>query len=820
MIGWGGVTVITMTRAAAGQSSVCSFAELTREQGSLAGGKGRTLSELSQAGYPVPAGFIVLMTAFQDDELRPEAWEQVRAALAKLRGDAAECAYAVRSSAQTEDSASASFAGGFETVLDVRDEQSVRDAIATVRKSRHASRVAAYSHAQGLLAAHDLAVIVQRLVAADFAGVLFTADPVTGSRTAMVGNYVRGLGDELVSGKVSGTSFTFEVPRGTYVGPAELRPLARSLYKLATRLERERGAPQDIEWAVASGRIALLQTRPITTLRADNPATGEWNDSLTGDCLWASTCFGEAVPDVMTPSTWSLLQFMHARTLPLVSLNGCRAIGNVGGRYYMNLSVFFSLNEAVGVNRKRFLELSEPSFGRFPEDLEIPLIPFPLLRVFAGNLPTLLRISWAARASRKRFAAFLAEAPGRCAALRTRIEAAATPAVLLALWRSELEPFFHECCLMLKAVDVPGNYAQELRRELTALVSEADASALLAGLSDGARHLDSLGPLLGLGQLFRGEIDRQTYAARYGHRGAHEFEISIPRPAEEPDWLDRQLAGLKQAPLDVTAQLARRQEEHEAAWERLRNRHPRKATSIRRQLDQIAKEARNREAARSEAIRAFWALRAFFQRAGALTGQGEATFFLSLVELLAVLDGDDSALAWVPARRATHARYCALPRYPALIRGRFDPLKWAADPLRRSDIFNARGHSSPAGDAITGFPGAVGIVQGRARVLHTIEDGDALQTGEILVTTTTNVGWTLLFPRAAAVVTDIGAPLSHAAIVARELGIPAVVGCGNATVRIRTGDLVRVDGAQGTVEVLEASKGLPQGGAENPPPRL
>ena len=82
------------------------------------------------------------------------------------------------------------------------------------------------------------------------------------------------------------------------------------------------------------------------------------------------------------------------------------------------------------------------------------------------------------------------------------------------------------------------------------------------------------------------------------------------------------------------------------------------------------------------------------------------------------------------------------------------------------------------------------------------EDGSQLQAGEILVTVTTNVGWTPLFPRLAAIVTDVGAPLSHAAIVARELGIPAVVGCGNATMRLKTGDRVRVDGGRGTVEIL------------------
>jgi phosphoenolpyruvate synthase/pyruvate phosphate dikinase len=105
--------------------------------------------------------------------------------------------------------------------------------------------------------------------------------------------------------------------------------------------------------------------------------------------------------------------------------------------------------------------------------------------------------------------------------------------------------------------------------------------------------------------------------------------------------------------------------------------------------------------------------------------------------------------------------------------------------------------------SITGSPGSVGQVEASVRRLDRPEDGDQLQAGEVLVTKQTDVAWTLLFPRAAAVVTDFGAPLSHAAIVARELTIPAVVGCGHATMQLKTGDRVRVGGGRGTVEILQ-----------------
>jgi phosphohistidine swiveling domain-containing protein len=227
------------------------------------------------------------------------------------------------------------------------------------------------------------------------------------------------------------------------------------------------------------------------------------------------------------------------------------------------------------------------------------------------------------------------------------------------------------------------------------------------------------------------------YAATWGHRSHDEFEISTPRPGEDTAWLNR-------LSVDDSAELLVRQaKERDAAWQRLRARHPRKVASVSRRLAKAAVAARKREQARSEFARCFWVF--------------------------------------------------------------FDPESWAASPSRRLDVFDATTSYAPLGDAITGFPGVPGIIEGVARVVSTVEEAEALLPGEILVTTVTNVGWTPLFPRAAAVVTDIGAPLSHAAIVARELGIPAVVGCGNATTRLKTGDQVRVDGGKGTVTVLTST---------------
>jgi phosphoenolpyruvate synthase/pyruvate phosphate dikinase len=235
---------------------VRSFTELDTGQQARAGGKGGALARLYQAGYPTPDGFVILPDAFDGDALKPEAWRQVEAELARLRRSD-QTAVAVRSSALSEDSAQASFGGQFETVLDVRTDAEIRDAIATVQQSRRNERVQAYSRAKGLDLDHEIAVVVQRLVPAEMAGVLFTADPVSGDRTRMMGNFVHGLGEQLVSGEADADEFLLTRPNGTYTGPDDLKVFARKLYKLGERLEKELGCPQDIEWAVAGGKLYL-----------------------------------------------------------------------------------------------------------------------------------------------------------------------------------------------------------------------------------------------------------------------------------------------------------------------------------------------------------------------------------------------------------------------------------------------------------------------------------------------------------------------------------------------------------------------------------
>lgn len=811
------------------------------------GGKGASLARLARAGLPVPGGFHVTTEAYRmfvsvfGDEIDPGDPARttalfdhhdvpVRVAEEILRAYRAlgeEVPVAVRSSATAEDLPEMSFAGQQDSYLNVCGD-ALLEAVKRCWGSLWNERAIAYRDQHGI--PHEgvaLAVVVQELVDADAAGILFTANPVTGARDETVINASWGLGEAVVGGQVTPdtvvishgaviqdragdkTVMTVRTPTGTEQRsvPDELRrqPVlddrqALELAGIGARVQELYDVPMDVEWTRAGGAFAIVQARPITALK---PRVEEWNDSLKGDYLWTAGNLGEAIPDVMTPITWSFVRLFIHEAMSASAMPDFDLVGNIGGRFYMNLSPIYSMAEALGMRRR--LGMIENVFGKIPPGLDVPKVKAPRWQIIKRAVPMAIGVRRRARTNLTGMRGFLATSQLRCEELHARIAATGSGPELANLYEREIEPHLVTSCRMLEAAGRQGGSALiRTRDRLRRMVGDTDAEAMLTGVGDGG-ELASMGLLMGLTRLVREEITRDEFARTYGHRGPHEFEISIPRPGEDPGWIDAQLAGLRDLRTGTEALLARQEKAKDEAWARFAERYPGKQAAMREQVRRWGGVVRDREATRSENMRAFWVLRAFVVRAGELTGRGGDVFYLYLEELLDLLRGDAAALERVPVRRATYQQYVALPPYPALIVGRFDPVRWAADPDRRTDIYDARGDTVPVSDTVTGFPGAPGVVEGIARVISRPEQGDRLQPGEILVTTLTNVGWTPMFPRAAAVVTDMGAPLSHASIVARELGIPAVVGTGNATMRLRDGDRIRVDGERGTVELRSSS---------------
>ena len=778
---------------------VISFTDLLESERSAAGGKGGTLSRLYQSGMPVPDGFIIMPSAFDQEDLHDEAWSEIQKRLNIMRQGDPEIAFAVRSSALAEDSAYASFAGEFETVLDVRTDQALRAAILQVHSSRLSDRVKAYSQAKGITEEQEIAIVIQRLIRADISGILFTADPVTSDLTSMPGNFVYGFGEELVAGEVEPFTFSFKRANGTYAGPSDLKPYAKRLYRLAVKLETDLECPQDIEWALADGQIYILQSRPITTLIDYDPVKCEWNTSFTGDYAWVSS---EVFTDTMTPASWSIWKKFQN----VDEVFGVKAIGNICGHFYMNMSFAGAMIKLTGKDLDYLTNYVKLTTGFDLRKIEIPELPVSRWNLIKFLIPLMMDMLPKQLKLMKRHEEILKDNVKWCEKTRELIKSIEDKSELAEMWLDELWPVYWDL-LQLQDKSNEDYFLPFLsvRENLISLVGKERAEALLANLVGESGDLSSLGQLHGLQQLADGEISPEDYLRIAGHRPPSENEISTPRFYEDPDWINKQLADYKKNTIDYRKMGTEKRKKFKQVWDEFAQDYPKQSKKIWAGLEKTINGMEKRERIRSELTRALGVFRDWFLRAGELTSLGDDVFYLQNEEVQQLLKGEDCWLEIVAPRKEAYQRHLALPTLPMMISGRFDPYTWEKDPNRRSDYYDAHKPmpKRQESDLVQGLPGSAGQVEGTVRIIHSPAQINEFQIGEILVAPSTNVGWTPLFPRATAVITDIGAPLSHAAIVARELGIPAVVGTGNSSSVLKTGDRVRVDGSHGIVEILE-----------------
>ena len=306
-----------------------------------------------------------------------------------------------------------------------------------------------------------------------------------------------------------------------------------------------------------------------------------------------------------------------------------------------------------------------------------------------------------------------------------------------------------------------------------------------------------------LEDLAEGNITKEEYISECGHRHANEMELMMPFPYEDPAFPDKLIEEHRSSGINVRKMKERSEANFEEALKEFDELYPSKAKKIRKDLAKYAAANEDRERVRNKGVKIFCALRKYLLRIGdVLNIENDGIFMLYMDEILELLSGDETIREKIEPRRKLYNSYLEYPQFPNVILGKFDPDSWVKDPNRRNDFYAFGKDTTELSDnAVKGFPGATGTVTGKVRVISDIADASLLEEGEILVTCATNIGWTVYFPKAAAIITDIGAPLSHAAIVAREFGIPAVVGCGNATTVLKTGDIVTVNGGAGTVEI-------------------
>ncbi|MHA7221735.1 PEP/pyruvate-binding domain-containing protein [Arthrobacter sp. RHLT1-20] len=871
-----------------------------------AGGKAANLGELLRAGLPVPAGFCLTTDAYRR-AMASAGLEAIHAALsataaddlpalAGLAGsardlvlaaavpadiaDAVRSAYtalgadvpvAVRSSATAEDLPLASFAGQQDTYLNVVGSEGVLAAVRQCWASLWTDRAVSYRATHGISPSTvSLAVVVQRMVDAAVAGVLFTANPVTGRRHEAVIDASPGLGEAVVSGAVNPDHFVVDsatqriLERRIGSKGLSIRPLPgggterieqpaggsapclddaelAALELLGRRAEVHFGSPQDLEWAIDGDGVPwLTQSRPVTTLypQPDKPPAKE------GLRVYLCFSLAQGLTRPLTPmglAGFRLIASSVARAAHFEvpePRDGPSPYLQAGQRLFFDLTPVVRSSAGRAIVPRVFDVMESRSavvLRRLFEDPRFSVTiksPFRVLRHVApvaarARVPeSLLRALFRPEAALRHLERF-----GERFRAALVVPAGSTPVQRLdhaeRILGQELFPVVPNV-LPLPALGFallaaagkllgrrtePGELQAVLRGLPNNVTTEMDlalwrlASAVRADAGSAAVFADEPLP-----ELVRRYRDRGLPAVvqsglagfldRYGHRAVAEIDVGMPRWSDDPTHILGVLANYLRledpalAPDRQFNKAAREAEESvrsliAEAGERSRLR----AALVRAALKRIRLFAGLRELPKYHIVEALASVREQLAAVGtelAATGcidDAGDVYFLDLIEARAGLNG--AKLHGVVAQRRT--------AYEEELGRRHIPRVLLSDGTEPEALNTGSGVTGRAGTGVlTGTPASAGTVTARARVIMDPQ-GAQLEPGEILVAPSTDPGWTPLFLTAGGLVMEMGGPNSHGAVVAREYGIPAVVGVPDATSRIATGNNITVDGAAGTV---------------------
>ncbi|MCZ9884238.1 PEP/pyruvate-binding domain-containing protein [Arthrobacter sp. B2a2-09] len=932
---------------------IYNFADVQAGDVAVAGGKGVGLGNLVRAGLPVPPGFVLTTAAYEafvdanglqarieelaalPSEATPQDYEDASAAIRALftggtmpsaiayelaaayerlraddgdrdgdrddgapvavRGDGAPVA--VRSSATAEDLASASFAGQQETYLNVRGAEALDAAVLDCWSSLWTARAMAYRDREGIaLGDVRLAVVVQRMVEAEAAGVMFTANPANGRRDQIVISAAWGLGESVVSGTVTTDDVVVEAGSGRVLSrrtadkevmtvyadggapdqaaegapdghapdqggtaeqpvPAVLRNravlddgAAAALARYGSRIADYFGTPQDIEWARADGNFFMLQSRPITALpepAADTPDT--WPLPYPKG-LYFRASIVEQLPDPLSPLfadlidgsvTRSLQALMNEAVGSEVVRDGDVGLPTINGYayyYYRTSGMWRVMGKAPGAMVALAQGKAHMGVGGWRE--------------FSHPRYKDVLKDWSAKSAGELSGEELFEG------VRTLLDAGtvyytAVESVIPIAATSEISFRAYYDKLIRRAGDPPAEtfllgydsepiLAEKSLYDLAAWAREVEglAPAILnqptAALAEAQRSwLPPAGMDPALWQQWHPRF--QAHLDRFGH-AVYNLDFASPVPADDPsallDTVKFYLRGQGNDPHErQRLSAARREDQTERMLARLgrtrlgrtRLGRSRRAAFI-RLLRWAQKSAPVREDALADVGLAWPLIRRMLLELGqrlvysGVIARPADVFWLRQQELQSAVEfglaapqppGTAEPLAPVAVAitgAARPVRADVVEERKMLWRGQ---AKAAAPQLLPETRWMKRVFESmmPArsqdqqGDVIKGVGASAGRVSAPARVLSGPQDFGQMAPGEVLVARITTPAWTSLFAMASAVVTDVGGPLSHSSIVAREYGIPAVLGTGVATQRLTSGQQITVDGDAGTVTV-------------------
>lgn len=871
----------------------------------LVGGKAANLGELIRAGFPVPPGFCVTTTAYallnEDTRLESILLElastgaeatlrlgelalAARSALmratvpanvvkaiteayrALCNGDSVPVA--VRSSATAEDLPYASFAGQQETYLNIVGLEAVLTAVQRCWASLWTER--AVSYRASLNIDHRtvrLAVVVQCMVDARVAGVLFTANPLTGKRNQAMIDANPGLGEAVVSGLTNPDHFVVSMPAGEIierrmgdkqliiqatsgVGTKSLEQVtrskeaclsdiqARALAEFGSRVEALYGAPQDVEWAIdATGNIFLLQARPITTLfplPAGAPSTDEvlrvyLSFNVQQGTYRPFTPMGISATRLLASSITTLFGFP-----PLSPLQGPGFVTEAASRIFFDVTA--ALRRSFG--RTFLLQAMEQAevhaaeiFQQLGACPRLSLLPMPRLPFINAIMRLIIRtrLPWhllrvllspgSSHVALQRYlstlhsageidahvsaSARLSTVEGLLADSTQRLLRVASPAMLggmlaYTLAGCLLRDDAQESELQVVLRGAPSNPTTGINLALWALAKQVQTDPAMARLvqntppaqlAEDYQH-GHLPPLL--------QHNLANFLAAYGHRSVAELDLGVVRWSEDPAYVLGILASyaaISDLALAPDVQFQRAAQEARAMMAELTRRAKRKSWLRGLLVGFCLRRAHAlgglREMPRycaslllAQARKLLYPVGKELVRAGRLETARDI-FFITLPEAHQALAGTDLR-ALVSARHADFERELARHHVPLVL------LSDGTEPDYRPGIADF------AYDSLQGTPASPGIVTASARVVLDPHDAH-LKQGEILVAPSTDPGWTLLFLTASGLVMEMGGAMAHGAIVAREYGIPAVVGVPHATKRITSGMRLTVDGTTGTI---------------------
>ncbi|MGA3136734.1 MAG: PEP/pyruvate-binding domain-containing protein [Terracidiphilus sp.] len=849
------------------------------------GGKGASLARMVAAGLPVPPGFHVTTEAYcrfvKENHLRDgilaavapaqanepatleRASEQIQSLFAQgtMPGEiagairqryselGADIAVAVRSSATAEDLPDASFAGQLETYLNVRGPDAVLDAVKRCWASLWTGRAIGYRQRQGIRPEDvSIAVVVQRLVSAEAAGVAFTANPVTGARDELMINAAWGLGEAIVSSQVTPDTIvvnkqtgaiasreiaskevmTVRLETGTREEPvpagrrrqAALEPAqVAELARLGAKIEQFYGQPMDIEWAMCDGRIFIVQARPITALPEPRAAL-EWKVPQAGARYFRQSV-AELLPEPLSPlfatlalPVWSeatqqiMVQTMDLQrdSIALLTVHGyvyyeMRLTAWQTARLLFTMIVRWRrLVRMLRTARTQWADGTRPRYAKVTAEWtarDLAATPSPELLAGAQQIVE-------AAASYYVSIQLVLGLPNLSEALFTAaynhlIKRKIDPPALTFLLGFDSTPIraeksLYDLAMWARGDDELAGYLARASGKEIAAAYEAQSAPIAAGESwreFSARLAEHLN--------------------RFGH-AVYDLDFAKTLPAEAPasllETLKYFVAGQGRSPYERQAAATAAREQAAASllarlgWPRLR--------LFKSVLGWAQRSAPLREDALADVGLGWPALRRNLRElgrrmaaAGAIAEPDEV-FWLKWEEVEAAARQLDAGQPAEDYRRAIAERRQTWQQERVVTPPVLLPVKGGARffGLDLSRWMPARS-SQAAGNIMKGIGASPGRVTGPASVIRGPEEFDQMKPGDILVAKITTPAWTPLFALASGIVTDVGGPLSHSSIVAREYGVPAVLGTGVATDRIHSGQRITVDGDSGVVTLDE-----------------